>query len=118
MSAKEVGPKDDERGDRADPPIRPRFTPEEIELLVKFFRIGLKLDRHSKSSDQIQLDIQVVLARNFITNLREEVKKGMRQKVRNGGFPAVAPVGYRNNTATAEIELDSEQAPIVKHLFE
>ncbi len=85
---------------------------------VHFFRTGLRLNKDSKSSDQIQLDIQVVLARNFITNLREEVKKGMRMKVQSGSFPAVAPVGYRNNTATSEIEPDPAQAPLVKKIFE
>jgi hypothetical protein len=83
-----------------------------------FFRSGLRINRESKSSDQMQLDFQVVIARNYILNLREEVKKGMRQKVLNGGFPAVAPLGYRNNRATAEIEQVPEQAPIIKKLFE
>ena len=83
-----------------------------------FFRSGLRINRESKSSDQMQLDFQVVIARNYILNLREEVKKGMRQKVLNGGFPATAPLGYRNNRATAEIEPVPEQAPIIKKLFE
>ena len=85
---------------------------------LHFFKTGLKINRDSKSSDQIQLDIQVVLARNFITNLREEVMKGLRTKVQGGGFPAGAPVGYLNNKATAEIEPDPIQGPIVRKLFE
>ncbi len=85
---------------------------------LHFFKTGLKIDRNSKSSEQIQLDIQVVLARNFVNNLREEVLKGMRMKVRNGGFPAIAPVGYINNTANASIEIDPVQAPLIKRVFE
>lgn len=85
---------------------------------LHFFKTGLKIDRDSKSSDQIQLDIQVVLARNFITNLREEVMKGMRTKVQNGGYPGSAPVGYLNNKAEAEIVIDPVQGPIVRKLFE
>jgi DNA invertase Pin-like site-specific DNA recombinase len=85
---------------------------------IHFFRTGLKINRESKSSDQIQLDIQVVLARNFINNLREEVMKGMKMKVENGGFPGTARIGYLNNKATAELEVDPVQGPIVKKLWE
>ncbi len=85
---------------------------------LHFFKTGLKINKDSKSSDQIQLDIQVVLARNFINNLREEVMKGMRMKIQGGGYPNGAPVGYVNNKATAEIDVDPAQGPIVKKLFE
>jgi site-specific DNA recombinase len=85
---------------------------------LHFFKTGLKINRESKSSDQIQLDIQVVLARNFINNLREEVLKGMRMKVENGGFPGTARIGYLNNKTTAELEVDAVQGPIVKKLLE
>ncbi len=85
---------------------------------IHFFRTGLKINRESKSSDQIQLDIQVVLARNFINNLREEVMKGMKMKLEKGGFPGTARIGYLNNKATAELEVDPVQGPIVKKLFE
>jgi site-specific DNA recombinase len=85
---------------------------------IHFFKTGLKVNRNSRSSDQVQLDMEVVWARKFITNLREEVMKGMLQKVRGGGFPAVARTGYRNNRETAEIELDLVQGPLVKRLWQ
>jgi len=31
--------------------------------------------------------------------------------------PAVAPLGYRNNRLTAELELDADQAPVIRRLF-
>ena len=42
--------------------------------------------------------IEAVLARNYINNLSEEVKKGMRQKVLQGGWPHRPPRGYRYGT--------------------
>lgn len=85
---------------------------------IYFFKTGLRVNKNSRSSDQLQLDLQVILARNYINNLREEVLKGMTEKVKRGGFPGVAPVGFLNNKATREIEIDLERAPLVKRLFE
>jgi site-specific DNA recombinase len=84
---------------------------------IHFYKTGLKINRQSRSSDQVHLDMEVVWARKFITNLREEVKKGMLQKVRDGGAPHLAPVGYRNNRETAGVELDPVQGPLVKRLW-
>lgn len=90
---------------------------EKHDKEIHFFKTGLKLNRNSRSSDQTALDMDVVWARRFITNLREEVMKGMLQKVRDGGFPAVARTGYRNNRETAEVEQDPLQGPLVKRLW-
>jgi hypothetical protein len=65
----------------------------------------------------MHLDMEVVFARKYAINLREEVLKGMTEKVRRGGFPCTAPVGYLNNRATGELDLDPERAALVKKLF-
>jgi len=46
------------------------------------------------------------------------VKRGLRQKIRNGVWPGLAPVGYLNNAKTRGIDVDSEKALKVKSLFE
>ena len=46
------------------------------------------------------------------------MKRGLRQKIRNGVWPGWAPVGYLNNAKTRGIDVDSEKAPKVKKLFE
>ena len=48
--------------------------------------------------------IKVLMAKNYIDNLGEEVRKGMIEKARQGHWPTVAPVGYQNNLATHRIE--------------
>jgi site-specific DNA recombinase len=58
------------------------------------------------------------MAKNYIENLSEEVRKGMLEKARQGHWPGYAPVGYLNNLATHRIKPDPERAPIVTHLFE
>ena len=62
--------------------------------------------------------IKVLMAKNYIDNLGEEVRKGMIEKARQGHWPTVAPVGYVNNPATHRIEPDPDRAPIIMKLFE
>jgi site-specific DNA recombinase len=62
--------------------------------------------------------IRVLMAKNYIDNLSEEVRKGMREKAEQGHWPTVAKVGYRNNLETKRIELDPVRGPLVAKLFE
>ena len=64
------------------------------------------------------LNIAFGQSKYFVDNLRENVKRGLRQKIRNGVWPGWAPVGYLNNAKTRGIDVDSEKAPKVKKLFE
>jgi hypothetical protein len=60
----------------------------------------------------------LVIARNYSENLREEVKKGMREKASQGILPGHAPFGYRNNKAERTIEVDPVDSITVKRMFE
>ncbi len=62
--------------------------------------------------------IRVLMAKNYIDNLSEEVRKGMRQKAEQGHWPTVAHVGYVNNLEIRRIELDPVRGPFVAQLFE
>jgi site-specific DNA recombinase len=62
--------------------------------------------------------INVVMARNYIENLREEVKKEMREKAERGIYPSRPPIGYRNNKAEHTIEVDPEKAQLARRMFE
>ncbi|MDP1693907.1 MAG: recombinase family protein, partial [Candidatus Woesearchaeota archaeon] len=64
------------------------------------------------------LNIAFGQSKYFVDNLRENVKRGLRQKIRNGVWPSWAPVGYTNNPKTRGIDVDSEKAPKVRKLFE
>ena len=64
------------------------------------------------------LNIAFGQSKYFVDNLRENVKRGLRQKIRNGVWPGWAPVGYLNNAKTRGIDVDSEKSPRVKKLFE
>ena len=64
------------------------------------------------------LNIAFGQSKYFVDNLRENVKRGMRQKVRNGIWPVKAPDGYLNNPTTRMIDADPEKAPKIRKLFE
>ena len=64
------------------------------------------------------LNIAFGQSKYFVDNLRENVKRGLRQKIRNGVWPGWAPVGYINNVKTRGVDIDKVKAPKVKKLFE
>ena len=64
------------------------------------------------------------IAEFYSRNLANEVKKGIVEKVKNGGTPTRAPIGYNNIRRIDEqgreertVELDEERAPLVKQAF-
>ena len=64
------------------------------------------------------LNIAFGQSKYFVDNLRENTKRGLRQKIRNGVWPGWAPVGYLNNPRTRGIDVNAEKAPKVARLFE
>ena len=64
------------------------------------------------------LNIAFGQSKYFVDNLRENTKRGLRQKIRNGVWPGWAPIGYLNNLKTKMIDADPEKAPKVRRLFE
>ena len=76
------------------------------------------------ASGRLVEGIHALMAEFYSANLASEIKKGMTQKVRMGGFPQVAPVGYLNvrevigGRQVAHIVSDPDRAPLVKLAFE
>ena len=54
----------------------------------------------------------------YVDSLSENTKRGLREKVRRGEYPCIAPLGYVNDYRTKRIIVDRERAPIVKEAFE
>jgi hypothetical protein len=57
-------------------------------------------------------------SKQYVDNLSVNTKRGLRQKVREGHCPRLAPVGYINDVRTKTIWLDKRLAPIVRQAFE
>jgi site-specific DNA recombinase len=107
-----------EKTDRLYRNIKDWVTIDELGIEVHFVKEAVVLSDDSRSSEKFMHGIKVLMAKNYIDNLGEEVRKGMIEKARQGHWPTVAPVGYQNNLATHRIEPDPQRAPIIVQLFE
>jgi site-specific DNA recombinase len=107
-----------EKTDRLYRNFRDCVTLEELDIEIHLPKEGQVISRDSKSQAKLVHGIQVVIARNYIENLREEVRKGMREKAEQGIYPSRPPLEYRNNKTNHTIEIDPDKAPIAKRLFE
>ncbi|KKT66868.1 MAG: Recombinase [Candidatus Curtissbacteria bacterium GW2011_GWC1_44_33] len=67
---------------------------------------------------KFMLNIAFGQSKYYVDNLIENIKRGNRQKLRNGVWPSKAPLGYLNNPKTRGIDIDSEKSLIVKKAFE
>ena len=94
---------------------------DELELEIHFVKESVVLSHSSRSAEKFMHGIKVLMAKNYIDNLAEEVSKGLREKAEQGMWPSYSPLGYRN-VETSEgrrgIEPDPERAPLVAQLFE
>ena len=66
---------------------------------------------------KFMLNIAFGQSKYYVDNLSENVKRGLRQKLRRGEWPGQAPIGYVNNLRNHTIEIDRGKAPIIRKLF-
>lgn len=67
---------------------------------------------------KFMLSIAFGQSKYYVDNLSENIKRGHRQKLKNGLWPQMAPLGYLNNKETKMIYVDKEKAPLIKKTFE
>lgn len=67
---------------------------------------------------RLSADIQAVVAADFIRNLRDEVKKGMYGRLKQGFYPFRAPPGYQDTGKGQLKTVDPMQGPLVRLAFE
>jgi site-specific DNA recombinase len=87
---------------------------------IHFIKDGLALHKNSRSQEWLNWGIRVVMAKNYIDNLREEAMKGWSEKLAQGWLPGVPPQGYLNKTVDGRrIQVPDEKTwRIVKEMFE
>lgn len=107
-----------EKTDRLYRNIKDWVTIDDLEPKIHFVRENATLSKESRSSEKFMHGIKVLVAKNYVDNLSEEVRKGLTEKAAQGEWPSRAPVGYVNNRDTHRIEPDPEKGPFVRKLFE
>jgi site-specific DNA recombinase len=66
---------------------------------------------------KFMLSIAFGQSKYYVDNLAENVKRGMRYKVKKGVFPGKAPLGYINEAILRTIAIDPKTFKIVKKAF-
>jgi site-specific DNA recombinase len=91
---------------------------EELDVAVHFIKEGEILSKESRSHVKFIHGIKVLMAKNYIDNLSEEIKKGLNEKAAQGHYPLIAPYGYKNNKETRQLDIDPEESKFVQRAFE
>ena len=69
------------------------------------------------SQGKFMLNIAFGQSKYYVDSLSENTKRGLRQKIRRGEFPGVAPLGYYNDTRAKVVKVDKRQAELVRAVF-
>ena len=64
------------------------------------------------------LSIAFGQSKYFVDNLRENIKRGQRQKLRRGEWPGWAPSGYENDRIKKTILIDEKTAPHIRKMYQ
>lgn len=93
---------------------------EDSKREVHFVKESFIVNKNTRAHENLVWDMKVAIARFYTNNLSEEVKKGQKEKIAQGGFPTKPPVGYKTiGDKGHKIHImDEENAPLVKKMFE
>ena len=67
---------------------------------------------------RLTADMLAVIAADFIHNLREETRKGIRGRLKQGLYPFRAPIGYLDNGKGEPKTPCPQKAPLVREMFD
>ena len=94
---------------------------KEGRLDIHFIRENLVIHKDSNSSEITRWDMAVLVAKSYVLQISDNVKRTFELKIRNGELPHKAPIGYLN-TADEKggkmIKPDPAKAHLVVKIFE
>jgi site-specific DNA recombinase len=109
-----------EKTDRLYRNFKDYVTLDELDLDIHLVKENSVLNKESRSSEKFVHGIKVLVAKNYVDNLSEEVRKGLHTKAAQGLWPSFAPLGYVNvNGPNGKriIVPDPERGPMIRDLF-
>ena len=72
----------------------------------------------NNGNDKFWLQLEFGMAKKYIDDLSDNVKRGLKTKVENGWYPSKAPLGYLNDRENKTIKPDPERFKIVRALWD
>jgi DNA invertase Pin-like site-specific DNA recombinase len=109
-----------EKTDRLYRNFKDYVTVDELNVEIHFVKENVILTNQSRSSEKFVHGIKVLMAKNYIDNLSDEVRKGLRTKAAQGLWPSFATLGYVNTAGPDGKRIivpDPVLGPIVTSLF-
>lgn len=96
------------------------WVDHDIERMIHFVKNNLVIHKDAKSDEKFRWDIEIVLAKKFIANLSEEVKKGQAEKIAQGWLPTKPPLGYKTvgDKGHKTHVVDEGKATFIRKMFE
>lgn len=93
---------------------------EDENRQIHFVKQNLVIHKNAKSDEKFRWDIEIVLAKKYVANLSEEVKKGQKEKIAQGWLPTKPPLGYKTTGEKGhKIHIiDEGKAPLMREMFE
>ncbi len=79
--------------------------------------VNESLDLRSRGG-RLAADIQAVVAADYIRNLRDEVRKGIDGRLKQGLYPFRAPIGYLDTGGGKAKVVDPVKGPLVRLAFQ
>ncbi len=70
------------------------------------------------SNAKLMMQIEFGMAKKYVDDLSDNVKRGNRAKLEKGWLPSPAPVGYMNEPVEKTIIKDPERFPLVRKMWE
>ena len=96
----------------------------QFDIQIHLVKENTILEKNSKSHEKFIFGIKALISKNYIDNLSEESRKGMKEKAEQGYYPSLAPLGYTNvalhdeNGKKKILKVDEQRAPIIRKMFE
>ncbi len=72
----------------------------------------------NNSNDKFLMQIEFGMAKKYVDDLSDNVKRGNRAKLEKGWIPALPPLGYLNEPRDGIIVKDPERFPLVRKMWE
>ncbi len=107
-----------EKTDRLYRNFRDYVTIEDLDIAIHLVKENEIISKDSRSHAKLVHGVKVLLAKNYIDNLSEEVRKGMTEKAEQGNFPGKSPIGYINDKSTKTILVDSNYSKMIRRIYE
>lgn len=90
----------------------------ELDTRIHLVKESETIGREASSHTKFIHGIKVLMAKNYVDNLSEEVTKGQMKKAESGQYPSIPPIGYRWDRQKRTLVQVPEDAIHIQSVFE